>query len=988
MLINEDNIRYCTVSTDTVPNDSNLEKLIKHMKGIKILHMNIRSIRRNIDELIIFIQGLNTEIDILVLTEAHVHNHLPIFNIPTYECLMVGGQLTRNEGVVIYYKKHLSVTCLTHNLEQCTALFLKIELKKSTIHLLGIYRSPSTHNVEPFVNSLEKLIEQQNRLVIVGDININLQDKNCKEYQRYIDTLSTYGYISCINDMTRIQGEQKSCIDHIFIHESIYTDQIKALNVETKITDHFTQIINITHENENKCTQQTYNKILRSTIDYRLLNKALETEQWIEVTDETGDVDKAYELFFNKYEGHINKYTKTIHQKPKARDTRLKPWITNDLVNKIRYRDKILKNKNTTTSPYLNNFIVNYCNKLKYELRAAKNEYYKNQLLDCNKDIKKTWKTINCITNSNKSHSTTIKEINIDGTDIQVNGNEERVAEVFNQYYITASQKLEPKSSTPHQNTQTQHEKRNITPTIFLRPVNEPEIKNTIQKLKNTNSTGVDKIQIRTLKETCNHITKPITHIINLMLCTAKFPQQLKDSIVIPIYKNSDKKDIKNYRPISLLNNISKIFERVLHEQITDFIEKNKIISPRQYGFQKHKNCQDALYDLNNKINLAKNDKKYSLCIFLDLCKAFDTIPYNLLIKKLENVGLRGNCVQIIRSYLKNRTQKVSINGKLSNGLTIMCGVPQGTILAPLCFNLFVNNMLELNVNGEISAFADDTKIFNSATTRDELYKAANEDFLKIREWLTVNKLSINLKKTNYIEFNTCNKQTMRQQLEINEITNTKSTKYLGVIWDEDMKWEEHINNIATKLRKIKYKFLQLRTCVQKEIVMSVYYALVQSHLTFGITCYGGAKITTIDPLFKIQKQILKIIFKKPKSYPTSDLFNITNTLSIYQLFIKSSIIEIYKRKNLLNGPQHNHGTRYKLLEPIQQSFTKYSKLQQQTTHLGVNHYNKLPIATKNKKTLRQFKKHLVKTNWIKTNIPLTPSYHNNINITTQLINS
>ncbi|CAH2236938.1 jg23386 [Pararge aegeria aegeria] len=236
------------------------------------------------------------------------------------------------------------------------------------------------------------------------------------------------------------------------------------------------------------------------------------------------------------------------------------------------------------------------------------------------------------------------------------------------------------------------------------------EVTSIINSLKNTNSIGFDGISIKILKQNKETIASLLVHICNLSFNSGTFPNIFKKSIVTPVYKQGDKNIISNYRPISILPAMSKILERIINKQLVKYLESNNLLANNQYGFRKQRSATDAVFDLVDGVVRHIDDGEKCLAIFLDLAKAFDTVSIPILIQKLEQLGIRGLQLQLLKSYLSNRHQSVKIGNVISRALPINHGVPQGSILAPTLFLIYINELCKLNIaNGKIMSFADDT---------------------------------------------------------------------------------------------------------------------------------------------------------------------------------------------------------------------------------------------------------------------------------------
>lgn len=954
-------LNYNKIDTLTWPHNANSINLINNLKHIKICHMNIRSLRKNIDEFTILLQSLDSNIHFIVLTEAFLHDSLPIISIPGYSQISAQGNLTRNEGVIVFYKNDWNADVTAHKLNDCTSVLVEFKKNKLTIPLLCIYRTPSIANTDNFTQSLEEILTcSKVKPIIIGDININIENKTDLRVDNYLNTLATFGYISVINKPTRVTETTSSCIDHIFVPETVKEHmEITGIILKTSITDHFTEFLILKNDNlatnlaPNEQTQQT-----RKKIDYEKLNHLLEHETWEEVLT-MSDVNEAYEIFLNKFTEYINTSSSIIRQRQiNSKEKKLKPWINHHLVKLIRHRDELLDKSKKYTDIQFKRYAKDFANSVKTQIRNTKNAYFKNKLEQAGTNMQKIWSTVNEITNKSIKHADHIKTIEVNGQEINEST---QIANYFNTKFLNCAQSLNANAAS----TSVSREQLENIPfnadTIQLTMISENDILTKINSLKNSKSKGADNIDTETLKQTKEHIKIPLCFIVNQMLQQGVYPNLLKKSIVIPIFKGgNNKKDPDKYRPISILPILSKVFEKILLDKLEKFADEHELINKNQYGFRKNTGTNEAINDLCYAIHKAKETKQFNLCLFLDLSKAYDTIPHFALVKKLHKMGIRGKAEDLIVSYLENRPQITKIGNSFSNEGFITTGLPQGTIVSPLLFNLYVNDLLQLELSGETGAFADDTRHLCTGKNRKELYENANKDFEKIKNWLTINLLTLNTDKTVYIEFTT-KMRNDNLSYSVNGIQRVSETKYLGIIVDEGLKWDSHINNVTCKIRKTIYKFIQLRQCTSLEIQKMVYFSLVQSHLSYGIVAWGGAYQNVIEKLSLMQRKILKIIYKKPNRFPSEELYRLSNVFNIKQLYIKEAVINIYKNRENLQTPNHNHDTRLNAQQPIVQSPNRTNFTQKQARYIGKKYYNELPTSIKTSLTIQTFKLKLKK---------------------------
>ena len=308
----------------------------------------------------------------------------------------------------------------------------------------------------------------------------------------------------------------------------------------------------------------------------------------------------------------------------------------------------------------------------------------------------------------------------------------------------------------------------------------------------------------------------------------------MKIAKVTPIYKSDARDEFSNYRPISLLPNFSKILEKLMCKRITDFIDKHKILYEQQYGFRQNSSTDFALIELSDEIAEAIDRKQFMIGIFVDLSKAFDTLNHSILLQKLSNYGIRGLANDWFQSYLNSREQYVYFNNVLSNRCKITTGVPQGSILSPLLFLLYINDICGSSRLLRFILYADDTNIFYSGENLDQLCAIVNGELRGVMQWFNTNRLSVNLKKTNFVMFGSPSKIGKLRKcgifLDNINISRTNTAKFLGVIIDETLSWKNHITSIRPEpaglpagsgriLADAHYK--QLRKC-QKALELSV----------------------------------------------------------------------------------------------------------------------------------------------------------------------
>jgi len=492
-----------------------------------------------------------------------------------------------------------------------------------------------------------------------------------------------------------------------------------------------------------------------------------------------------------------------------------------------------------------------------------------------------------------------------------------------------------------------------------------------VGKFKNKASFGHDLIPNDIIKKSIKCIALPLAEIINCSFRNGMFPDELKIAKVCPVFKNGAQNIFSNYRPISLLPNFSKIFEKVMYCRLESYVVSKNILSSSQYGFRHNHSTYMALLDMYNKISSATDDKDYAIGIFIDLSKAFDTLNHKILISKLQYYGIRGVPLLWFQSYLSNRQQYVFYNNVSSSVKNVTCGVPQGSILGPLLFLLYINDIVNSSKILHFIIFADDTNLFFSSKDLIKLTAVVNTELNKLSIWFSANKLSLNVKKTNFMLFGSKAKIRLFRNTSIQILLNgillerVAVTKFLGVYVDENLSWNKHTSQIALKISKSLGVINRVKHILSYSCLSSLYYTMIQPYFTYCNIIWGGANKNILKKLTGLQKRSMRLITRSQYLTSCNPLFAKTGILKLTDMYNMHILLFVYKIKNNLlpvSCSQHlipyvkKHRYEFRQV-PIFQILKFKSEIRHKYVGIaGPRLWNSLPMSIKESESLVIFK--------------------------------
>ena len=566
-----------------------------------------------------------------------------------------------------------------------------------------------------------------------------------------------------------------------------------------------------------------------------------------------------------------------------------------------------------------------------------------------------------------------------------------------------------------------------ITPEKYLKDRNQfnfiimhisnEEVLNLIQSLPNK-GTGPTSIPLMMLKDVADIIVVPLCHIINVSFSTGVFPDLLKVAKVLPLHKGGSTLDPNNFRPISLLSIFDKIIEKLMHKRLYKFLEEHSILYENQFGFRKKNSTVYALMEITERIKDTIDNGKFGCGIFIDLKKAFDTVNHEILLTKLEHCGVRGILLEWFKSYLTGRKQFVSFNGESSDLKDIACGVPQGSVLGPLLFLIYINDLPNVSDKLKFFLFADDTNIYYESGDLLELEKTINKELKQLSMWLKVNRLALNISKTNFLIFHSVKRKVYHNvtlKLDKKALCQKDNIKYLGVLVDSHLNWKHHILHVSKKISRSIGVMYRIRKYINLNVLKSIYYSLIYSHIVYAIQVWGSAKESDLKRILKLQKKVVRMMTYKdqfPKLpgrlNPSNPLFLELGILKVHDVFklqvckfifdcLSFNTPRIFWDWFILNYTVHDFNTRSTCdvnvnvrnifqIESVTETnilHTRYSKLINYGAKLlkvaGPLLWNSLPEGIRNSQSVHQFKfllKKFLLDDYVINSEPLSNHYY------------
>ena len=854
-------------------------------QGLRIGHLNINRAINKKDEIASILHNNGLGFHLFCFTESHLSAKVSDsdMTIPNYQLLRIDPSKDRpkSTGLLVYYASVLNCNRLIkfekYGVE---SIWIQITMKHSKPLLTGfIYRNPS-EKVD-WKDSFNTLMDDVSLLcfetILMGDFNIDLLKSNRKWEQIY----TIHGLEQLADKPTRITENTSTLIDHIYSNSR--QSVIEVCSPPCGCSDH-NPICLTWHKNRVKIP-----KVGHKIIYYRSFKNFSEADFLADLAQshldnifQIRDPDLATKLwidtFVSVYDKHAPFIKKRVKQETKP------PWISKD-IDKERYKRAQLSHSGTRSE------FKKQRNKVNSMIRKSKMTYFRN-LVTSTKDSRQIWRAINMLTNKHIAKSQkVITEITPDQ---------------FNDHFANIASKVISKDSSEENDLSQLLQyinSKDIKYPFQMEPITTQDVSKSISLLKTSCTRDLDGLDSKILKMAKPIIIDSLTYLYNLCIDKNTFPIKFKEAKVIPLHKSGETSDPSNYRPISILSVLSKPLERHIKTHLYSYLSKNNLLHEDQSGFRKHHSCNTALIQLIDNLLLSINENKFAGILFVDFKKAFDVISHALLLRKLKLYNLPPEFIKFLSSFLSNRKQLTVVNNKTSTPLPIEHGVPQGSVLGPILFSIYVND-LPCHIDSRSEMFADDTSLYDSDFDPSKLSSKLQNSVNSLVTWTYQNHMSLNAVKTKCMFV--CARQKRQKMkypfpplfIENKEIEQVDSHKILGVMIDKNLTWSEHTTYLGKNISKKVFQLRKIKHLLDKRSRKLFFDGHILSLVDYGSSIWGNSSDTNLKLINRMYKKAIKLILLKSTSLSVNDYKSI-NSLTLHDrlLFNKGLVMH-----NVVNG--------------------------------------------------------------------------------------
>lgn len=882
------------ISTDNVQENHHITNVYGFdCKGLKICSHNVNRLENKLDEIKHNLLQSTNAPDIFGCCETFFNNEIPnaSIQVPGYTSVRkdrygnIGGGwvIYINESISFERKEQFEISGI-----ETVWLEIKPDYKKPFI-ICFVYRNPRCTNdwIDLFEEELQVALNYNNDITLAGDFNIDILPPN-KPPQKWQQVLEAYNLHQLINEPTRVTKDSKTLIDHIYVTN---LDQVYETHVvKYSISDHYP--VGITrHYKQSLPKKHSHNTIVYrncKTLNEEALLQDLFNAPFYSVEFEN-DPDLCLQRWYDIFNSVLNKHAPIITKRVKK--DHQPGWYKHEITESRNMRDKCHRSGLWDEYKF-------WRNKTKTVTEDAKQNYYTNLVKD-SKDSKTLWKCINTLIPSHNTYPTRLKtDKGTYATDSTL------IANTFNDFFTSCVKDL--RRGTDKHTTDFLKLKSYVNSKVSqghnfkIQPVNMNKLYEDLCNLDETKSTGIDNIGPRILKLSAPAIVSSLTYIFNRIIDSGKFPILFKNAKVTPVYKKGDKTEATNYRPISVLSTLSKLIERHISKQLYEYLTDFNLLHASQSGFRPHHSCQTALINITDKWLKEMNEGNINGVVFLDLKKAFDVVDHDILCQKLEIYRFDEPALKLLKSYLNYRTQQVKIGNVMSESASVDYGVPQGSILGPLLFILYINDLPLHAEHCETDMYADDSTFHLSGKAVTDIQDKIQSDLNLIDRWCSENKMYINIDKTKCMTVGTrqklsCQGDHLKLQINNETIQISECEELLGIKVDPTLTWSAQIDKLCSAISSRIYLLSRIKQYLNLEARKLFCNGYIMPLIDYCCTIWGNCSEDNLNRILKLQKRAARLVFDADPLSSSDPLFKELKWMPVKTRIHYHKLLLIYK---------------------------------------------------------------------------------------------
>ena len=954
--------------------------------NLKIGHINIFHIVNKLPDLCVFLNDDNEPYHLFGVTETRLNNNIPdeVIHVPNFTVFR-RDPISRGEtGTAIYVHQSLQgVARRRPDLESDEVECMWIELKppqRSSLFVGFLYRNPAAtfEWYDHFLYMFDRVCDRNPDVLLMGDFNIDF----LKPHPAWESTTTALGLHQLVTSPTRVTSSSSTLIDHIYSNKpnAVSNVQVNSLAISDHSPISCTWSTKLPKPKKNGHTCINFRSFKR--FDENRFLTDLNNTSFDSVYEET-DPNTALQVWYDMFLPVLNKHAPLRQKRVKSRI--LPAWLSKEIIDAMEIRDEFRRQK----------MFVDFKrerNRVRSMVRQAKKSHI-DKLIQNEKNVSALWRAMAVVTGGKCNKPQGVPS--------------HLSADDFNNHFLSVADSLAP----PRDNTLPYTCSEKLTNFcegrgVGAKPFTVPllavhEVGKLISLMPSKKSAGPDEISAKILKLSLPYIVETLTYIYNLCIQHNTFPDRLKHAKVVPIPKAKDNSNVNNYRPISLVSILGKPLERHIHKHLTSYVENHQLLHSLQSGFRKNHSCHTAIARLTDTWLNAINNSELSGAVFLDLQKAFDLVDHEILLSKLRlylghtgtfppsnclpgasgakagrslnPITAQSNASSLFESYLSDRKQYVLVNGASSSSGIVRRGVPQGSVLGPLLFCIFIND-LPLHLSDPKTScdlFADDATLHTPDINLSTVSSRLQQGLVQVSDWCRANSMVLNPNKTKCMVVTTRQKHqlkplTLDLSLYDQTITQVNEHKLLGVTIDNQLKWQSHIDRTCKTISRNLYMLSKLKLYVDTNSRLLFYNAHIKSHIDYASTVWDGSSDIHLKRLNSLHRRAAKLILPDP-SLSTDQKFDKLDILPLDKHLLFNKGVMMFKIRNETQpkylcelfsrheSPYSNHRQHFNVPRPridIYKTSLSFS---------GPSFWNRLPSFITNSISLHSFKGALLK---------------------------